>query len=284
MTEVVCRWWMVPADSGRLTTVLERVFAIGTAARVAIREPEVWGPAERWPVSEYHDGRLLTPDEAVSLVGVMLAGAEFWCRLVTDHVEVYVTEDAVYLGSYGSLDDLGLVDAEPVGSSPYAIDRAGFPYYPPADDEFWAGLHRHLAAGAGELLVLQQWAAGFGGERWYLVASAADLEAVRQDVLPRAVFAVFRRPRLVRRAPGSRQSAEAVLGDEMLLGGVRIFHRSSASVLLTAARVADDDELRRAWELLGERDALFSWDDDADPVYAARPDPDGQVRVAGAFQ
>ncbi|WP_460494104.1 hypothetical protein [Dactylosporangium cerinum] len=50
MTELACRWWMVPAGAGsRLTSALEHAFALGTVPRVAIREPEVWGPAARWP-------------------------------------------------------------------------------------------------------------------------------------------------------------------------------------------------------------------------------------------
>jgi hypothetical protein len=67
----------------------------------------------------------------------MLASPEFWCRLVTDLAEVHLVEDAVYVGTVGpGLDELVPVGAEAVESSPYAIDRLHFPYYPPADEQF----------------------------------------------------------------------------------------------------------------------------------------------------
>src|SRR5262245_25860278 len=138
---------MIHTPGGRLTdeltSVLERLFALATDSRVAVREPEVWSGASRWPASEYHDGRLITAAAATSLINKMLASAAFWCRLVTDCAEVHVAEEAVYVGTVGpELDELISVAAEPVDSSPYAIDRMHFSYYPPADQGFWYGMRR----------------------------------------------------------------------------------------------------------------------------------------------
>jgi hypothetical protein len=74
--DLACRSWMMQAGScgrpsGQLVTALEHLFALGTDPLVVIREPEVWGPASRWPASEYHVGRLLSPAAATSLVGQM---------------------------------------------------------------------------------------------------------------------------------------------------------------------------------------------------------------------
>jgi hypothetical protein len=245
----------------------------------------VWGSASRWPIFDYYDGRLISADVATSLVGDMLAGAEFWCRLVTDVVEVHVAEQTVYVWTSGlGLDELGVLAAELVDSSPYAIDRAHFPYYPAADEEFWGVLRKHVDSGAGEMLILQQWAAGFGGERWHYVTSATDLDAVRRDVVPRALFAAFQGPRLVRRRRGSDQRVDAVLGIEPSLAGIRIFRKLGESPLMSVEHVADGRDLARAWESLDDGSFLFLWDDDAVASYAAQPDADGRVRVAASFQ
>jgi hypothetical protein len=135
-------------------------------------------------------------------------------------------------------------------------------------------------SGAGGMVILQQWAAGFGGERWSYVASLDDLEAVQRAVVPRALYAVFRDPRLFRRAG---QSMSALLRQEPLLANVRVFH--DLDVLpLSVEHVASDQELAQIWESLGSRGSVFLWDDDTVVSYAAQPDVDGRVRVASSFQ
>lgn len=264
--------------------MLERLFALATNSWVAVREPEVWSRASRWPASEYHDGHPLTAVAAISLINKMIASAEFWCRLVTDFVEVHVAEDVIYIGTVGSeLDELISLAAEPVDSSPYAIDRTNFSYYPPADDGFWGEMRMDVDSGAGEMLILQQWAAGFGGERWHHVASVGDLEAVQRALIPRALYAVFRCPRLVRRSECSERPISAVLGEEPLLANVRVF-RDLGVFPLSVEHIASDQELARIWESLGTRGSVFLWDDDTVVSYAAQPDADGRVRAASSFQ
>jgi hypothetical protein len=282
------RWWAVDATGGRLpeelTIVLNRLFARAGDSRVAVREPEVWSGTSNWPASEYFDGRLLTGAAAISLISKMLASAEFWCRLVTDLVEVHVVEETVYVGTVGpDLDALIPLRAERVDSSPYAIDRAHFPYYPPADEMFWADQRRDIESRAGEMLILQQWAAGAGGERWYRAASADDLEVVRRSVIPRALYAAFRHPRMVGRAGPSARPISHLLGEEPLLANLRIFHEMDVSPLRVKT-VANDQELARIWSSLGEWDSVFLWNSDADVSYAAQPDPDGRVRAAASFE
>lgn len=288
VTELAYRWWIIHAPGGRLpdelATVLQRLFALATDSRVAVREPEVWSRASRWPASEYHDGRLLAAAAAISLIRKMLASAEFWCRLVTDLVEVHVAEEAVYVGTVvPELDDLTSVVAAPVDSSPYAIDRVNFPYYQPADDRFWCDMRKGVDSGAGEMLILQQWAAGPAGECWYHAASVGDLEAVQRNVISRALYAVFRRPRIIRRMERSEQPISAVIGEERLLANVRFFHDLNAFPLCVE-RVDSDQELTRTWESLGDRGSVFLWDDDAVVSYAAQPDADRRVRAATSFQ
>ncbi|WP_143465933.1 hypothetical protein [Kribbella sp. ALI-6-A] len=249
-----------------------------------MREPEVWSRAGRWPASEYYDGRLLTGAEAVVLSKTMLAGAEFWCRLVTDIIEVHVAEEAIYVGTAEpELGNLLSLVAERVDSSPYVIDRRNFPYYMPADETFWSELRRGLSSGMQEMLILQQWAAGPAGERWYRVVSTGDLETVRRNVIPRAVYAVFRSPGLVRRREALNQPASTVVAEEALLANVRIFHDLSESPLMVD-NVANEAELEHIWGSLDDRGALFLWTDDAVVSYAAQPDADGQVRAAVSFQ
>jgi hypothetical protein len=288
VTELARRWWVIHTTGGRLpdesAAVLERLFALAADSGVAVREPEVWRRAAHWPAAEYHDGYSLTAVAAVSLIHKMIASAEFWCRLVTDLVEVHVAEDLIYIGTVGPEPaELVAPAAEPVDSSPYAIDRTNFSYYPPADDGFWRALRKDVDSGAGEVLMLQQWAAGFGGERWHLVASLGDLEAVRRVLIPRALYAVFRCPRLVRRSECSGQPISAVLGEEPLLANVRVF-RDLGVFPLSVEHVASDQELARMWESLGARGSVFLWDDNTVASYAAQPDADGRVRVASSFQ
>jgi hypothetical protein len=282
------RWWAIEVPDGRLpeelTAALSRLLARAGDAQVAVREPEVWTRSSSWSASEYYDGRLLGADAATSLIGKMLASAEFWCRLVTDRVEVHVVEKAVYVGTAEpDMSELLPVPAERVDSSPYAIDRVHFPYYPPADEKFWSDTRRDLGRGAGEILILQQWAAGAGGERWYRVASADDLEAVRRNVIPRALFAAFRHPRMVRRTGPSAPPISHLLGEEPLLANLRVFHDLNVSPL-RAKTVVNDQELARIWSSLGERDSVFLWNPDADVSYAAQADPDGRVRAAASFE
>jgi hypothetical protein len=279
---------MIRAPGGRLSNelakVLERVFALEANSQVEIREPEVWKRPLRWPASKYYDGRLVDPREAISLIGEMLASADFWCRLVTNFLEVHVADDVVYIGMVGpGVAELNFLGAESVHLSPYVIDRVHFPYYPAANEEFWRDVRRDVDSGAGELLILQQWAAGFGGERWYYVASAGDLEDVQKNVIPRALYAVFRRPRLIRSASCSGQPISAVLGAESSVANVRCF-RDLRAFPLSVEHVTNDDELTRVWRSLGDSGSVFLWEDDAVVSYVAQPDADGRVRVAASFQ
>lgn len=251
---------------------------------VAVREPEVWRTTSGWSETEYYDGRLLSGSEAVSLIDEMLRMSEFWCRLVTDQAEVHVAEGAIYLTLAGpELDDLLAGVAEQAGFSPYGIDRKHFNYLPPANERFWAGLRRYLGSCEQGILILRQWAAGFGGERWFWIASVDELDALQQDATPRVVYAVFRDPRLVRKKGIPNQQLSVAVEDESSPGDVRVFHDLSEAPL-KAEHVADDQELAQLWESLGERGALFMWTEDAAVSYAARPDADGRVRVASSFQ
>jgi hypothetical protein len=282
------RWWRIPIPEGRLSEetaeALRHLFGPRADSHVAVREPEVWRSASRWLGSEYYDGRLLTGAEAISLIDEMLVRADFWCRLVTDLTEVHVVEEAIYLTTARPEPERFLpAIAEQVGSSPYDIDRENFPYYPPADEEFWAGLRQDLGSRGEGMLMLQQWAAGFGGECWYWIASTGDLETLRQNAIPRAVYAVFRSPRMVRKKGTSEQPVSAAVGEEPLLGNVRVF-RDVSEAPLNADHVANDQELAQLWESLGAQGALFLWTDDAAVSYAAQPDADGRVRAAGSFQ
>ncbi|NJC70230.1 hypothetical protein HC031_10985 [Planosporangium thailandense] len=249
-----------------------------------IRSPEARCRRDTWDPAKLHDGRVVQGDDLLRLVGDLLEDACFWCELQSDHTDVHVSEEAVYLGF--SSDQPGLATAfhaEPVTASPYADDDMGASPYRPASTDYWMEVERLLDR-YGSLTLLSQWAAGIGGEQWYHVRSAADLAVARREVVARSVLAAFAPAHFVVIGVSSEAEVEAFIGGEPLYGNLRWLAPGQGPKLVTAT-VDDENDLRDKMSVPRPGTVLLSWpeDDLAGLLFAACPDEDGVVRTTFRF-
>lgn len=232
------------------------------------------------------DGSTVRGDDALQLIGNLLDDPGFWCELESGHLDVHVSEEAVYLGispdKSFTITIPGLrVDA--VAGSPYAEDVEPAPYRP-ATAEFWKELGSFLES-CGSLLVLSQWAAGIGGEQWYLLQEAGDLSVVKADVIPRSIIAAFGPDCFIRIDDSSPAEIESFVGSDPLYGSLR-WLTPDPGPKLHSSMMSDELDLREKCKLPAAGAVLFSWPEaDTDgPVMAACPDEDGVVRTAFRFE
>ncbi|MFD5227712.1 RNA-binding protein [Streptomyces qaidamensis] len=165
-------------------------------------EPAVdgFGLAELFPsgLAGFHDGAQVPLDSALELVRVMLRDNGAWCRLEAEgRFAVHVGWDQyLYISSSRPCEEalavtreLGLFP-ERLDASPYAFEaeEAEQQYIQrPADDEFWADLHRAVVAGQAGILEETYLE---GASRWHHL-TGNTLGPVRAGLAPRARIAVW---------------------------------------------------------------------------------------------
>ncbi|SME91318.1 RNA-binding protein [Streptomyces sp. Amel2xC10] len=180
--------------------------------RLAVREPQVpslahfggepalpgFGLDALFPdgLTSLHDGAEVPLGTGLEMVRLMLRDAGAWCRLeVPDVFAVHVGRDQyLYVGSDRPCEEavartaaLGLF-AERCEASPYAVEEEEDGHVQvPADDEFWARVHRVVAGGEAGLLE-ETFVAG--AERWHRL-TPETVDAVRAGLVPRACLALW---------------------------------------------------------------------------------------------
>ncbi|MEU3931282.1 RNA-binding protein [Streptomyces sp. NPDC029044] len=180
---------------------------------LAVREPQVpslahfgAGPAmdgfgleALFPsgLAGFHDGAQVPLHSALELVRVMLRDNGAWCRLEAEgrfavHVGwdqyLYISSSRVCEEALAVTRELGLF-AERTDSSPYAFEAEEQEQYiqRPADDDFWADLHRAVVAGQAGILEETYLE---GASRWHHL-TGDTLDLVRAGLTPRARIAVW---------------------------------------------------------------------------------------------
>ncbi|MFC8143713.1 RNA-binding protein [Streptomyces paradoxus] len=189
-------------------------FAVDSGiAHLAVREPQVpslahfgveppvdgFGLEGLFPSGRdgFHDGARVPLDSALELVRVMLRDNGAWCRLEAQgRFAVHVGWDQyLYISSSRPCEEalavtreLGLFP-ERLDASPYAFEAEEEEQYiqRPADDDFWADLHRAVVAGQAGLLEETYLE---GAARWHHLTSGT-LAPVRAGLVPRARLAVW---------------------------------------------------------------------------------------------
>jgi hypothetical protein len=282
------RWYRVARSNtpeSHLVAVLLDAIPVLTSARFVIGDPEARCLGRTVPPPDFFGGRVIHGEEVVDVLRLLLADGCYWCELQSDHLIVHVSEHAVYLGiTPGHPAPPPSLLAEPVAESPFAQDDCAPVEYQPVSADYWAGVERRLA-GRGSLVLLSQWAAGLGGERWYHVRRAADLAVVQSELLPRSVVAVFDREDFA--VIGESDAAEiGRLVEENDAGsGTLRWLPPGAGPRLHTETVPDEFDLRAKLAAPEVGTVLLSWPDgDTDQLSpAACADDDGVVRVRNGF-
>ncbi|MFF5968382.1 RNA-binding protein [Streptomyces collinus] len=181
--------------------------------QLAVREPQVpslahfgvepavggFGLQELFPsgLAGFHDGAQVSLDTALELVRVMLRDNGAWCRLEAEgrfavHVGwdqyLYISSSLPCEEALAVTRELGLFP-ERLDASPYAFEAEEKEQYTqrPADDDFWADLHRAVVAGQAGIL---EEAYLEGASRWHHL-TGDTLGPVRAGLAPRARIAVW---------------------------------------------------------------------------------------------
>ncbi|MFD9405920.1 S1 RNA-binding domain-containing protein [Streptomyces sp. NPDC059989] len=233
--------------------------------------------------SGYHDGARIPLATGLGLLRAMVLRQGAWCRLRGDHdFFLHVgEEDDIYVGSSRPLEEaaarartLGLFSRQ-VEHSPYdpAFDETWGEG--PADEAFWTDLNA-LVADLGTVLMEERPVAN--SYRWHRLASAADVQGVREWLTPRARLAVW--PDLTEdaetvRTALARQDRLELLVQQFPDGSFR--PERIAEPALATADVPNPAVPAEP----GHRAALVPLEPaDRDPLLAAvLPDPDGVLRA-----
>ncbi|WP_328336085.1 RNA-binding protein [Streptomyces violaceus] len=164
-------------------------------------EPPVdgFGLARLFPSGQaaFHDGARMPLDIVLELVRVMLRDSGAWCRLeAEDTFAVHVGWDQyLYISSSRPCEkalartrELGLF-SERLDASPYALEAEEEEQViqRPADDDFWADLHRAVVTGRAGILEETYLE---GASRWHHLTSDT-IDPVRVGLTPRARLAVW---------------------------------------------------------------------------------------------
>ncbi|MBV6700672.1 S1 RNA-binding domain-containing protein [Kitasatospora aureofaciens] len=226
----------------------------------------------------FHDGAEVSLGTGLGLLRAMVLRHGAWCRLsggggfflhVGDEGEIYVggapVDTAVAAERARAL---GLVVAD-VESSPYAPELDETAVARPADDAFWAEVGEGAAERGGVLLEEQYVRNGY---RWYALASAGDVPAVRAKLTPRARLAVW---------PDLSADTDAVRA--------AIERRERVALLVEEPQLADAFPAKiveRRTEVRKGRAALIPVEPaDRRPLLAAEvPDGDGVLRTRWRVQ
>lgn len=226
----------------------------------------------------FHDGAEVPLDVGLELVRAMLRDNGAWCRL---EVEVEVTfavhvgwDQYLYIGSDRPCDEalartraLGLFP-ERVDSSPYEMETDDEGVQRPGDEDFWAALHRAVAAGSAGLLEEQYVE---GASRWHRL-TRDSVATVRAGIGPRARLYVW---------PDLSADVDGVLRTLPTEGLVEGVWQDQDGRMHSA--VADEDdfpELTARMSAAGAAALLPAYADERVPLFTAvMPDSDGVVRA-----
>ncbi|MFB7368607.1 RNA-binding protein [Streptomyces sp. NPDC056222] len=224
----------------------------------------------------FHDGATVPLDIGLELVRLMLRESGAWCRLeVEGAFAVHVGWDQyLYVGSsrpcrmaLARTRELGLFP-ERLHASPYDFEPEEEGVRRPADDDFWADLHRAVACGRAGLL---EEAYVDGASRWHRLTSDR-LDAVRAGLAPRARLAVW---------PDLSSDIDAVLGALPAEGLVECVWQDEDGRIHSA--VVDEDDFPQLTARVSGAAAAALLPVDADErvalLTAVLPDGDGVVRA-----
>ncbi|WP_370416035.1 RNA-binding protein [Streptomyces fradiae] len=289
-----------PVEAAYLRAI--KAFAADTGVeRLSVREPGVVSlvhfglepPLEGFGLdgllpnglADFHDGAEVPLDIGLELVRLMLRDAGAWCRLeVEGAFAVHVGWDQyLYIGSsrpcpaaLARTRELGLFP-ERLDASPYAFEPEEDGVLRPADDSFWAGLHRAVVGGRAGLLeeMYVDGASHFHrltGSGHDTLAARDTLDAVRAGLAPRARLAVW---------PDLSSDVGAVLAALPAEGLVEVVWQDGRGRIHSA--VADEEDFSELPGLMAGAEAataLSLYADERVPLFSAvMPDADGVLRA-----
>ena len=255
------------------------------AVRAFATQNAVLGAPEPSWLGRVYPGRRIETAVARRLFLDMLAGGGVLCVLVGEpalrletswdgFVYADVPDDRRSVA--GQLRRLGMTVDEDVPEEP---DEAQSPAIP-ADESFWTEV-RAAVPEDRPALVLECWANGAFGERWF-AAARPELGAVRAQLRPRSTVAVYPDVPIHRVSRGRLR--EEVVSMSRVLDGLVVFP-ADAGIALAPSRTysagiegVPDDELPPYEELAFFFSPEEEPDDPAGPR-AVVPDPDGVVRA-----
>ncbi|MER7111330.1 RNA-binding protein [Streptomyces sp. NPDC000229] len=142
----------------------------------------------------FHDGAEVALDIALELVRLMLRDSGAWCRLEAEgsfavHVGwdqyLYISSSRPCEEALARTRELGLYP-ERLDASPYGFEAEEEGVRRPANDDFWADLHRAVANGSAGILEETYLE---GASRWHHL-TGDTVDRVRAGMAPRARLAV----------------------------------------------------------------------------------------------
>ncbi|MFE7897077.1 RNA-binding protein [Streptomyces sp. NPDC057424] len=223
----------------------------------------------------FHDGAEVPLGIGLELVRAMLRDNGAWCRLeVEGTFAVHVGWDQyVFISSVRPCDE-ALARTRALGLFPERIDASPYDMETdenvqrPGDDDFWAGLHRVVAAGRPGLLEEMHLE---GASRWHRL-TRDTIDTVRAGLAPRARLAVW---------PGLSSDIDAVLGALPAEGLIEGVWQDKDGRIHSA--VADESEFSELTARISGAEAtvlLPVYADDRAPLFTAvMPDSDGVIRA-----
>lgn len=249
--------------------------------RLELRNVILNQPAPSW-LGHVYDGRVVDLKTALLLVRAMLRDGWISCSLessdilrvgvVTDfYLSVEIQPSAI--GSLASVERLGLypvqVDCWSEDGDVPLVSRL-------ADDWFWEEVAAGAAVARSAMVVLERWAEGFCGHRWFLVEDE-NLASVATSVRSQSLVTAFFSPRIrwASRSDIRRAVSSPVVDDSPVV----IFARSAGGDALDALTCGEGIALPSEAELpAGDELGFFVWpDEDAPLVRAVVPGEDGRT-------
>ncbi|MEV0039083.1 hypothetical protein [Streptomyces sp. NPDC050804] len=167
--------------------------AVGTD-RFILRHVFLPQPAPSW-LGEVYDGRTVGLETALRLLRENLRGGSPSVLLESGQLQIAVETD-FYLSARIPESAIGaLVEIEKMGLYPIRVpweQDEEQPVSRPADDRFWAEVATRAASTEGRTrtLVLERWAHGDHGHRWYLVGEGG-LPSVARSVRSQSLVTAF---------------------------------------------------------------------------------------------
>jgi small subunit ribosomal protein S1 len=260
--------------------------------RLSVREPQVpsfahfgverplddFGLDELFPtgLTGFHDGAEVPLDIGLELVRVMLRDSGAWCRLEAEgafavHVGwdqyLYISSSRPSETALARTRTLGLFP-ERLDASPYGIEAEEEGVQRPADDDFWADLHRAVADGNSGILEETYLE---GATRWHRL-TRDTVDTVRAGLAPRARLAVW---------PPLSSDVDAVLRALPAEGLVEAVWQDTDGHIISA--IADEDEFPGLSARLSSAPAaavLSVYAGERVPLLTAvMPDNDGVLRA-----
>ncbi|MCX4825652.1 hypothetical protein OG883_38560 [Streptomyces sp. NBC_01142] len=250
--------------------------------RLELRNVILNQPAPCW-LGHIYDGRVVDLKTALLLVRAMLRDGWISCSLESsDILRVGVVTDfylsvEIQPGAIGSLANVERLGLYPVQVDCWSEDCGDIPLVSRlADEGFWEEVAAGAAVARSAMVVLERWAEGSCGHRWFLVEDE-NLAAVARSVRSQSLVTAFFDPR-IRRASRShfrRAVSSSVVDDSPVV----IFARSAGGDALDVLTWGEGDALPSEAELpAGDELGFFVWpNEDALFVRAVVPGEDGRI-------